>query len=933
MLGLAIRKMWNKKWMNLCLLIGIILMVSTLVSFPLYQGYAYDRMLQDEFVSYLQKEGKWPTVDKLITYSKKDKKGTTITKMEEYVEGLDDTLGVNSVLNIRYYSLLSSSLVSEMKRPDISGKNVRLACMSDIEDHATIIYGEGLSESGKTEDGAVEVIVDESCMIEKGFILGEILTLENVSDENGKPVRICIKGVYDTSKNDDYYWQIDKLDLLNVCFMKEDLFREMFLGKRVSKYSITCEYYHLFSYEDIKYEQAQELYNTAKYITEKSKKRSLYDGNTYIPVLESYLNKQTRIRGTLAILQIPVLILVAAFLIMISSQMYEMEKNEISVIGSRGAYRRQVFLLYLFQNLLLTVTGTILGILLGKTFASMLGATRNFLEISLNDIKSIPMNVNGEIYALAGLLFCLVCLTIPVIPHSKVSVVNLKHSRNNDKKPLWQLLWLDVIALGVAGYGYYSCSKNMTDISATVLSGKSLDPLLYISSSVFILGAGLLYIRIQPYLSRFIQFIGNAFWGPAAYISFMENRRNAKKQQLIMLFLIMTISLGMYHAVVARTILDNALDNRNYLDAADVCIREKWMPIMDENGMATGQYIEPDFQKYLSADFVEKATRVYFDKNAYFTKEGNERQKVTVMGIHTREFGEITDIKASLNEKSYYTYLNELAENADNIIVSTNFKTVYGYDYGDTIIYRNEKGVEASGKIVDFVDYWPGYATRVNELDAEGNAHSEDGYLIVSHFSKLSNAWTGYPYEVWMQVKDNYTKDDIYRFIEDKRISVLRYQDKIEDISEIYKDPLLQGTNGVLTMGFIVTLILCSIGYLIFWMMSVKERELMFGVLRAGGMHGSELILILFVEQFFCGFLSCIAGAVIGFVASKLFVPILQYAYADAQQTLPMEMIIDRFDMIRLYSVIAIVMAAALIVLISIIRSMNITKALKLGEE
>lgn len=933
MLGLALRKMWNKKWMNLCLLIGIILMVSTLVSFPLYQGYAYNRMLQDEFTGYLQKEGKWPTVDKLITYSKKDKKGTTIPKMEEYVAGLDGTLGVESVLDVRYYSLLSSAMISEMKRPDISGKNVRLACMSDIESHANIIYGEGLSESGLTEDGAIEVIVNETCMIEKGFILGETLSLENVSDETGNQVRINIKGVYDTSINDDYYWQIDKLDLLNVCFMKEDLFREKFLGDRVGKYSITCEYYHLFSYENIEYEQAEELYNTAKYITEKSKKRSLYDGNTYIPILEEYLNKQTRIRGTLAILQIPVLILVAAFLIMISSQMYEMEKNEISIIGSRGGYRRQVFFLYLFQNLLLCVAGTAIGILLGKAFASMLGATRNFLEISLSDIQPIPMNVNGEIYALAGMIFCLLCLTIPAIPHSRVSVVNLKHARNNDKKPLWQLLWLDVIALGVAGYGYYSCTKNMTDISATVLSGKSLDPLLYISSSVFILGAGLLYIRIQPYLSRFIQFIGSAIWGPAAYISFMENRRNAKKQQLIMLFLIMTISLGMYHAVVARTILDNALENRDYLDATDIAIREKWMPVYDENGMTTGEFIEPDFQKYLTAEFSESATRVYIDKDSYFQKDGSDRQTLTVMGIHTREFGEITDIDPSLNEKSYYTYLNELAENAENIIVSSNFKTVYGYDYGDTVYFRNARGAEAHGKIVDFVDYWPGFATRVNELDADGKAHSEEGYLVVAHFSTLSNNWTGYPYEVWLKLNDGYGGEDIYNFIEDKKISVTKYVNKPEEMSEVYEDPLLQGTNGVLTMGFIVTLILCSIGYLIFWIMSVRERELMFGVLRAGGMHGAELVLILFVEQFFCGFLSCIAGAAIGYAASKLFVPILQYAYADANQTLPMQMIIDRFDMIRLYSVIAIVMAAALIVLISIIRSMNITKALKLGEE
>ena len=44
-----LQKLWQKKWMNLSLLLGCILFVATAVSFPLYQKTAYDRMLQDEF--------------------------------------------------------------------------------------------------------------------------------------------------------------------------------------------------------------------------------------------------------------------------------------------------------------------------------------------------------------------------------------------------------------------------------------------------------------------------------------------------------------------------------------------------------------------------------------------------------------------------------------------------------------------------------------------------------------------------------------------------------------------------------------------------------------------------------------------------------------------------------------------------------------------
>ena len=107
-----LQKMWHKRWMNLCLFLGITLLVATLVSFPLYEHAAYDRMLQDEFETYLANEGKWPTSNTMVTFSKRDKKGTTIEKMEKFVTELADTLGVTETQSIACYSLTASDIHS-----------------------------------------------------------------------------------------------------------------------------------------------------------------------------------------------------------------------------------------------------------------------------------------------------------------------------------------------------------------------------------------------------------------------------------------------------------------------------------------------------------------------------------------------------------------------------------------------------------------------------------------------------------------------------------------------------------------------------------------------------------------------------------------------------------------------------------------------------
>jgi putative ABC transport system permease protein len=182
-------------------------------------------------------------------------------------------------------------------------------------------------------------------------------------------------------------------------------------------------------------------------------------------------------------------------------------------------------------------------------------------------------------------------------------------------------------------------------------------------------------------------------------------------------------------------------------------------------------------------------------------------------------------------------------------------------------------------------------------------------------------------------MKDDAFPDDMYDFIESKNMRVTKYVNKSEDMEHTLTDPLLQGTNGVLTMGFAVTILLCAVGYLIYWIMSIRERELIFGVLRACGFHKNEIVKMLITEQIFSGLFSVLAGIGIGKLTSAMFVPMLQASYATSEQVLPMKLITRASDLYRLYGIVAVVMLTCIFVLIFLLFRMNVTKALKLGEE
>jgi hypothetical protein len=86
-------------------------------------------------------------------------------------------------------------------------------------------------------------------------------------------------------------------------------------------------------------------------------------------------------------------------------------------------------------------------------------------------------------------------------------------------------------------------------------------------------------------------------------------------------------------------------------------------------------------------------------------------------------------------------------------------------------------------------------------------------------------------------------------------------------------------------------------------------------------------------EQIFSSGISIVIGTVIGSLASKMFVPLVQIFYASTDQAIPLEVVNETLDMVRLFSIIGIVIVVCMVVLGKLISKINISQALKLGED
>lgn len=177
------------------------------------------------------------------------------------------------------------------------------------------------------------------------------------------------------------------------------------------------------------------------------------------------------------------------------------------------------------------------------------------------------------------------------------------------------------------------------------------------------------------------------------------------------------------------------------------------------------------------------------------------------------------------------------------------------------------------------------------------------------------------------------TNNFFYGFVNENLAKITDFADSKAQVVASRSAPLLQGMNGVLTVGFIIIVIVCATGFLIYWILAIKSRVLQFGVFRAMGMRFKNVIGMLVIEQTLITGAGIALGVLVGEVASRLFVPIIQLAYTASEKVIPLLIVTQMDDYIRLLGIIGFMILFCLCLLGVFVSRIKIAQALKLGED
>ncbi len=949
MLFIVLRKIFNNKWLIACLLAGSILAVAMVSSIPMYTDGILQRMLVKDMENYQLRmntyPGKYLINANIISYYDPNDRSSTWKWFDNKImgEAVLDTLPADCLSIIRRVSMQYQTVV-EVDAESTEGVSDRMtaSAFSDYKEHMKVVKGR-YPVSGYAEDGAIEVLIQAATQADYGLILDKTYKMVDSSGNIDNYLLIRPVGIYEPASDNDAWWYNQFYTYADTIVIDYDFYVNTLMAENNG--TTEADWCFQIDYTDIPIDSINNFLNVIK---EHALWLQSYPGLTSKflaqSIMENYFSREQELRTTLWVLQVPILMMLAFYIFMVAQMIVQNDDNEIAVLKSRGASKGQIFLNYLLQSSLLSGVSVILGPVLAIGICTVLGASNGFLEFVGRTALPIVIRPRMVYYALVAGVFSVVMMMIPAIVAARTSIVELKQKKARRwNAPIWQKMFLDFILLGVAFYGLYTYQNRQALLALSEAAGTEapVDPLLFMISTFFILGAGLLFLRIYPYIIRFVFWLGRRAWSPVLYTSFIQVGRSGGREGFLMLFLVLTLSIGVFSANSARTINQNIEDRISYSIGADMTMQMEWLSnAPSESAAGSGPdaaqaasssssyqdvviYQEPDFDIVEKIDGIEAAAKVLMPSEVSLTTEDNQKKRIALMAIEPDKFGQVCWSNSSLLPTHINNYLNLMTYSKNAVLISSAIADEMGVATGDTvkIAWASQDPMELV--VFAVVDYWPG----INP--AEGY----NKYFVIADLNYIQSMTMLEPYQVWMRRDDTTSTQEIYDSIEELGIRALWIHDTKQEIITAKNDPLLQGTNGAMTMGFVVTMAISMIGFIIYWVLSIRSRTLQFGILRAIGMTKGKVIGMIICEQVLISVVAIFMGLIIGGIACEQFVPLLEMVYSAADQVPPFHVVASRSDYLKIYAIIGIMLAAGVGILGALINKIKVAQAIKLGED
>ena len=821
---------------------------------------------------------------------------------------------------------------------------VDLAFIADIEPHLTLV--EGTMPTGAWEPGQpLEVLFSQKLAAELGLQVGEeyVIFDAGASDRPAFTAPIRLVGAWQARDPDSPFWYIPPAAFDKTFLVPQGTYIGL-LGNQIPRPLSDIGWYTIFDGASVRAENVSPFLRRVTAV--ETRVTALMPGAQLAlsptAALQRYQVAVSAQSLLILLLGLPVIVLVLIFLALTADSMVERQRLEISILKSRGSSSAQVATTYILQSITMAILALALGLPLGWLAAQAIGSTRQFLTFQNSVPLTVAITQESVRFAGIALLLALFATLAPAWNAAHLTIVVAKQAISRPPtRALWQQVAIDLLFLGVAGYGYYLLRGKGS--IAQLQFGKGTDPwenpLLFLAPSIFLVAGARLYLRLVP---PGLWLLGEALARTSATTALLAVRnlaRSSHRYTTLIVLLILTTGLGTFMASVARTLDDNLAAKSYYQVGADVTVAEAAgkFGVSTTPGLVTasssqstdsqpaaagetGWAILP-VSEHMKVAGIEAAARVGLFKAT--TTVGDESVEGALYGVDRVDFPRVAYFRHDFAREPLGALMNALAVDPSGILVRRGFLARTGLRVGDPL-YLNGLIAGSSQpllfKVAGVIDLFP-------------TAYPGQSEFFVANLEYIFTELGGpVPYYVWLAVDSGVDAAGLSAGIEGAGFTILELQDARARIVEAQGRPERIGLFGFLSLGFIVTTLLSMLALGTHAFLLYRQRFIQLGIMRAIGLSSAQVAAALAGEQMLVTLLSIVGGGVLGLITSRLFIPFMQIGRVEADLVPPFIVIIDWQSAGLL--MLALVAAAATITMgvVWLLSRLQLFQAIKLGE-
>ncbi|GAB4580179.1 MAG: hypothetical protein Fur0022_29180 [Anaerolineales bacterium] len=940
---LTFKRLWAQRGLTFATLIGLVVAVALITTVPLYADAVSYRILTEElstqsanivrppfaymynYVGSWKGGLEWDAIQPLDTYLREDAARTL---------GLPQMLFTRHVEtdNFRLYADANADYTSDR----FSMGYFYFAATEGIADHIEIFEGQFPTPANADPDSPVQILVSETMATELGVQVGDtyILYDHHNTSAHRQDIPIEIAGVWRPLDKQDPFW-----------FFRVETFDDLLLipletfANRLAP-NMTGEVYYALWYlvldgSKVGTADVARLTAGASRVEKQVDTLLPFAAAAVSPIepMQDYQGTVERLTLLLTAYDVPIVILILAFIALIVGLSVEQRRNEIAVMRSRGATPAQVVGIAAFEGLLLGFLAWGIGTGLGLLFTQLMGRAQSFLDFSADTFLRVALTPESVRAGLLAVSLALAAQVIPTLAASQDTIITYKQEQARSvTRPWWQRAWLDLLLLIPAGYGFYLLQEqgSLLVVGETTPSDDPFqNPLLLLLPALTVFAISLLFLRVLPWLMEGLRWLLFRTDSVGVLMAVQQLARTPRLYATPLILLTLTVSLSLFTASLAQTMDYQLFDDHLYRVGADLSLTGPGIPTFYGGNPFNPGASEPretaiflPLTEYEAVPGVETATRV--GEYLATTVVGGRMASGTYLGIERASFGAVAYWRYDFARYRLGSLLNALATSPDALLVSEDFLRENGLRVGDfmRLDVRVPDGViQLNAQIVGGLVYFPTWYPE------------EDGFLFVGNLDALFTTAGGeFPYEVWLRTTSDFDPEMFGDWLFEQKLFTWQWDEPYTSIAREQVRPERQGLFGLLSVGFMASALVTVLGYFMYALFSFRRRFIELGILRAVGLSQGQMGIWVACELGFLILTGLILGTTIGVWVSQQFIPYLQIGASGVELIPPYLVEISWVSVWQISGLFVVLFSGALIVLGGLLRRMKIFEAVKLGQ-